>query len=106
MKITAVAPWSEAMPLTRPYEIASMRIASVELLFLRLTTDEGLEGVGSASPAEEATGESPAAFLEALGEVRPAWLEGRDPRDPGPPSASTPSRDGRRRRRDISVHPP
>jgi L-alanine-DL-glutamate epimerase-like enolase superfamily enzyme len=81
VKITAVSSWSEAVPLTRPYEIASMRIESVDLLFLRLATDEGLEGLGSASPAEEVTGESPAACLEALGEARLAWLEGRDSRE-------------------------
>jgi L-alanine-DL-glutamate epimerase-like enolase superfamily enzyme len=58
-----------------------MRVSSVDLLFLRIATDEGVEGIGSASPAEEVTGESPAASLAALGNARLAWLEGRDPRD-------------------------
>jgi L-alanine-DL-glutamate epimerase-like enolase superfamily enzyme len=50
-------------------------------MFLRLETDDGLVGLGSASPAAEVTGESPAACREALGDARLAWLRGRDPRE-------------------------
>jgi L-alanine-DL-glutamate epimerase-like enolase superfamily enzyme len=81
MRITAAPSWAEAVPLTLPYEISSRRIESVELLFLRLETDDGLQGLGSASPAKEVTGESPAACREALAEERLAWLVGRDPRE-------------------------
>jgi len=59
-----------------------MRIDAVDLLFVRITTDEGLEGVGSASPAEDVTGESPDACEAALGETRIDWLLGRDPSSP------------------------
>jgi L-alanine-DL-glutamate epimerase-like enolase superfamily enzyme len=71
----------ESVALRRPYEIASARISSVDLVFLRITSDEGVEGVGAASPAEEVTGESPADCLAALDAARLVWLEGRDPRD-------------------------
>jgi len=81
VRITAVSSWLESVPLRRPYEIASMRISSVDLLFLRIATDQGIAGLGSASPAEEVTGESPAACLAALADARLAWLAGRDPRD-------------------------
>ena len=80
MKITGVASWIESVPLRRPYEIASMRIDRADLLFLRIATDEGVEGVGSASPAEEVTGESPTACHAALEDARLEWLVGRDPR--------------------------
>jgi L-alanine-DL-glutamate epimerase-like enolase superfamily enzyme len=83
VKITTVESWREAVPLKRPYEISSRRIESVELLFLRLATDTGVEGIGSASPAVEVTGESPDACLAALGADRLGWLEGRDPRHLG-----------------------
>ncbi|MCU0235191.1 MAG: dipeptide epimerase [Thermoanaerobaculales bacterium] len=81
MRIASAASWTEAVPLTVPYEISSRRIESVELVFLRLETDGGLAGLGSASPAREVTGESPEACCEALGEERLAWLRGRDPRE-------------------------
>ncbi|PWB69848.1 MAG: dipeptide epimerase [Holophagae bacterium] len=79
MRITSISSWLEPVPLRRPYEIASMVISSVDLLFLRIGTDAGVEGVGSASPAEEVTGESTADCLAALGAARLGWLEGRDP---------------------------
>ena len=81
MRITAVSSWLESVPLRRPYEIASMRIASVDLLFLRIATDQGIAGLGSASPAEEVTGESPSTCRAALEDARLEWLVGRDPRE-------------------------
>jgi L-alanine-DL-glutamate epimerase-like enolase superfamily enzyme len=80
VRIRRVASWRERVPLLQPYEIATMRIDAVDLLFVRITTDEGLEGVGSASPAEDVTGESPDACTTALDEKRVEWLLGRDPR--------------------------
>jgi L-alanine-DL-glutamate epimerase-like enolase superfamily enzyme len=59
-----------------------MRIDSVDLLFVHITTDEGFEGVGSASPAEDVTGETPDACAAALNEERMDWLLGRDPSSP------------------------
>jgi len=81
VRITAVSSWLESVPLRRPYEIASMRITSVDLLFLRIATDQRIAGLGSASPAEEVTGESPSACRAALEDARLEWLVGRDPRE-------------------------
>jgi L-alanine-DL-glutamate epimerase-like enolase superfamily enzyme len=78
VKITGIRAWREAVPLKRPYEIASMRIDDVDLFFVRISTDEGVEGVGSASPAEEVTGESPEACGATLSAAGLDWLEGRD----------------------------
>ncbi len=82
MRITGVISWRELVPLSQPYEISTMRIDAVDLLFLRITTDEGVEGLGSASPAEDVTGESPDACEAALDETRLEWLLGRDPSSP------------------------
>jgi len=79
VRITEITSWREAVPLSRPYEISTMRIDAVDLFFMRIATDEGVSGVGSASPAEDVTGESPDVCEEALGETRLGWLEGRDP---------------------------
>jgi L-alanine-DL-glutamate epimerase-like enolase superfamily enzyme len=78
MKITGIRAWREDVPLSKPYEISYRRIDAVELFFLKLSTDTGLEGYGSASPGEHVTGESPETCLAALGEDRLAWLHGRD----------------------------
>jgi len=67
--------------LLQPYEISSMRIDAVDLFFVRISTEEGVEGVGSASPSEDVTGESPEACRTALSVKRLGWLGGRDPRD-------------------------
>jgi L-alanine-DL-glutamate epimerase-like enolase superfamily enzyme len=57
-----------------------MRIDAVDLFFVRIMTDGGVEGVGSASPSEDVTGEFPEACEEALSAASLGWLEGRDPR--------------------------
>ena len=65
----------------QPYEIASTRLDAVDLFFVRLSTDSGLEGVGSAAPAEDVTGESAEACRTALSVKQLSWLGERDPRD-------------------------
>ena len=56
MKITGVESWSEAIPLSRPYTIAFKTTTAVELPFVRIKTDCGNTGVGSASPGEHVDG--------------------------------------------------
>ncbi len=80
MKICGITSWRERVPLLRPYEIATMRIDAVDLFFVRITTNQDVEGIGSASPAEDVTGESPEACQTALSMRRLGWLGGRDPR--------------------------
>ncbi len=83
MKITGIETWKSDVALTRPYTIATRTIDAVELFFVRLRTDDGAAGHGSASPAENVTGESYAACGAALAEDRLEWLAGRDPRHLG-----------------------
>ncbi len=83
MKIARIESWKSDVALTRPYTIATRTIDAVELFFVRIVTDDGLAGHGSASPAENVTGESYADCAAALDEHRLDWLLGRDPRHLG-----------------------
>ncbi len=80
LKIARVDAWREPIPLSRPYTIAYKTTSAVELFFVRLETDRGWVGVGSASPGEQVTGETVAACEEALtGEVVQSLID-EDPR--------------------------
>lgn len=76
MKIRGWRSWREAVPLSRPYTIAYQTVSAVDLFFVALEGERGLKGYGSASPAENVTGESPAACAAALDGL--AFLAGRD----------------------------
>lgn len=78
MNISQIETWAQAVPLTRPYSIASRTISDVDLFFVRATTQGGTIGLGCASPAEEVTGESQATCAAALDMDAVQWLIGRD----------------------------
>jgi len=78
MKISRIETWSQPVPLTRPYSIASRTISDVELFFVRVIATDGSIGLGCASPAEEVTGESHDDCSAALDTHSLRWLEGRD----------------------------
>ena len=78
MKITRFESRRESLALTLPYTIATRTIDSVELFLVRITTDDGLVGLGSASPAASVTGESDVACEAALAADRFDWLIGRE----------------------------
>jgi L-alanine-DL-glutamate epimerase-like enolase superfamily enzyme len=83
MRIQEIQTWREAVDLTRPYAISSRSMSTVNLFFVRVVTDTGQVGVGSGSPAEEVTGESPDATEAALGDMGDGFLLGEDPRHLG-----------------------
>lgn len=58
MKIRAVRPFSKKLALTKPYTIAYDTFNDVELAFLEIELENGIVGLGSASPAEEVIGEN------------------------------------------------
>lgn len=66
MKIVHASWWQRTLALTRPYTIAYRSISEVELFFVRLQDADGKVGLGSASPAQAVTGETPAACGQAL----------------------------------------
>lgn len=80
MKIMEIETWRRAIELTHPYTIASRTITDVELFFVRLLTDDGFTGLGSASPGEEVTDETTEMCASALAPESLAWLRGRDVR--------------------------
>ncbi|MGE5277591.1 MAG: mandelate racemase/muconate lactonizing enzyme family protein [Acidobacteriota bacterium] len=80
MRIAAVSSRVEDFGLTRPYTIAFQTADSVENVVARLETEEGLVGLGAASPEPRVTGETLEACVEALGPESLAWLVGRDAR--------------------------
>ena len=76
-KIVRTTVWKEDLTLTRPYTIAFETIDSVENLFICLETEDGLTGVGAASPSEEVTGETLAHSEKALMQMADL-LKGKD----------------------------
>lgn len=78
MKITAVTVWKENLQLTRPYTIAYRTIDSVENVFLYLQLENGIGGIGAASPAKMVTGESMEMTHHILQERAEEILVGRD----------------------------
>ena len=83
MKIEEIQTWKETIELTRPYAISSRSMSAVDLFFVRILTDSGDEGVGSGSPVEEVTGESPESTAVALETMKAGLLIGADPRHLG-----------------------
>jgi L-alanine-DL-glutamate epimerase-like enolase superfamily enzyme len=58
VKITAIHAYRKNLALSKPYTIARHTISDVENIFLEITLDNGLVGIGAASPAEEVVGET------------------------------------------------
>lgn len=81
MKIERVEWRNLHVPLTQPYEIARQVTDSVDILYVKLCSDDGLDGWGAASPAEDVTGESVATCEAALA-LGAERLPGCDPREP------------------------
>ena len=77
MKLLRFESWSQRIPLTRPYTIASSSTDQVELVFVRAIGERG-SGVGSGAPVEGITGETLESCLLAASVERLAPLLGRD----------------------------
>ena len=83
MKIAGIESWKQSVRLTLPYTIAYKTIDSVDIFYLKIVTDDGRLGLGSTSPNESVTGETPDACRAALDRGRLDWLLGEDPRRHG-----------------------
>ena len=64
MKIKKIEFFSKNLALTKPYTIAYKTIAEVENVFLLITLENGVVGVGSSNPDLEVVGESPSDVLK------------------------------------------
>ena len=80
MKIADIEWRSVHVPLTQPYEISRVVTDRVDILYLRMRTDDGLDGWGAASPCDDVTGETPEACEAALA-LGADRLVGCDPRE-------------------------
>ena len=82
MRIESLECRVEHIALSRPYSIAGQPpVASVDNVLVRINADEGIRGLGIASPAEEVTGERFEACAAALTVDNLDWLIGRDLRE-------------------------
>ncbi len=78
MKIKSIYSFSKKLALKKPYTIAYNTYSDVELVFIEVELDNGMVGIGSASPAEDVVGESPAQTLNNLQTEFVQNLVGRD----------------------------
>ena len=64
MKIKNIEVFSKNLALTKPYTIAYKTIADVENVFLLITLENGIIGIGAANPDLQVVGETPADVLK------------------------------------------
>lgn len=81
MKITGMSSWDADMGNARPYTIAFKTIEKVRNVFVEITLENGITGLGSGNPSEYVTGESYASCLEAIREANGSFPVGRDIRE-------------------------
>ena len=77
MKVKRITPRVAALPLRRPMKTGGSELTSVENIFVRIETDDGIVGWGEASAAPRMTGETTASIMAAIDYLTPA-LQGRD----------------------------
>ncbi len=78
MKIVAIRSFIKHMALKKPYTIAYNTYADVSIVFTEIKLDNGIIGIGSASPAEDVVGESPVQTLANLESDFVQQFVGRD----------------------------
>lgn len=81
MKITGMSSWDADMGNARPYTIAFKTIEQVRNVFVEITLENGITGLGSGNPSEYVTGESYASCLDAIREENGSFPVGRDIRE-------------------------
>ncbi len=79
MKITTIEAWAVETPLAVPYIIAYDAIESMTNIFLRLETDNGINGYGCAAPDLPVTGETPASVLQVYQDTIVPAVKGQNP---------------------------
>jgi L-Ala-D/L-Glu epimerase len=80
-KIKEVRVWSADLGNTKPYTIAFKTITEVKNVFVEITLDEGITGIGSGNPSEYVVGETIEQSVEALDDKSLEFLIGRDIRE-------------------------
>ena len=81
MKIANIEISRKALALTRPYTIAYKTTSEVEICVVKVQTESGLTGLGSANPSPYVVGEDMNACIAALNSEGVSKLIGRDIRN-------------------------
>lgn len=81
MRIEEAIPRLVRIPLKTPYTIAHHTFVDVEMVYLEIRLGNGMIGYGSASPAEEVTGETASTVYQHLQSILPEAIVGKDVRD-------------------------
>jgi len=81
MKIKNITSWVADLENTRPYTIAFKTVDQVRNVFVEITLENGLTGIGSGNPSEYVVGESFEQCEAALKPDNLDWLVGRDIRE-------------------------
>ena len=74
MRIKNMKVWKEDLDLLKPYTIAYKTIDSVESVFVELTLENGITGIGACNPSESVVGESTTDSLNILTDHDFDWL--------------------------------
>ncbi len=78
MKIKSIKVWSADLGNTKPYTIAFKTVDQVLNAFVEVTLENGITGIGAASPSEYVTGEHLSQTLASLSEANLEFLLGRN----------------------------
>jgi L-alanine-DL-glutamate epimerase-like enolase superfamily enzyme len=78
MKITSVEIFKADVPLKEPFRISIMVTTAANNIFVRVNTDEGLHGIGEASPTWRLCGETQAIDIAAARDLA-LLLKGKNP---------------------------
>ena len=81
MKITAIELRRENLELTRPYTIAYKTTSSTENLFLLISGENGLRGIGATNPSKWVVGETLDDTMAVINEIGIEHFVGRDIRE-------------------------
>ncbi|WP_433801356.1 mandelate racemase/muconate lactonizing enzyme family protein [Actinomycetospora sp. CA-084318] len=79
MKITSVEAIPLAVPYRRPFAFASGTVTAADHVLVRITTDDGLVGVGEAPPRPYTYGETAASIVAVVHDLFAPVLVGADP---------------------------
>lgn len=78
MKIKSIEVWRMNLGNTRPYTIAFKTVSDVDSVFVKLTLENGIYGLGAGNPSQQVVGESLEDTMNTLSEENTAFLIGKD----------------------------
>ena len=81
MKIRRIETIPVAVPLLRPMKIASGKVPAGNHVVIRVHTDEGLVGIGEASPVASTDADTQRSIVSVIADRIAPRLVGRDPRE-------------------------